>query len=68
MTDGQFNHAKFKKEQIEYNNRLKVKLQKAYNDVQNDKLDKSEIMIMYSELMEVLSSLIEIRITKFKEI
>lgn len=68
MTDGQFNHAKFKNEQIEYNNCLKEKLQKDYNDVKNDKLDKAEIMMMYSELSEVLSSLIEIRKEEFKEI
>jgi hypothetical protein len=68
MTDAQFNHAKFKKEQIENNEHLQARLIKAFNNVNNENFDKEEILKMYSDLGEALSALIEVRKQEFKEI
>lgn len=68
MTDAQFNHAKFKKQQIESNIELEDRLKKSYNKIKNENFDKDEILKMYEDLGAALSSLIEIRKQEFKEI
>lgn len=68
MTDGQFNHAKFKKEQIEANEHLKSRMLKVYNNIRNDDFEKEIVLELISDLGNSLNQLIEIRKQEFKEI
>lgn len=68
MTEKQFTDAKFKMDQIEHNELLKDRLQKEYNNVKKNDLNKETILQMYCDLGDALAALIEVRKEEFKKI